>query len=144
MQTVLALLRQTPGFASVRSLEPAETARLLEPWLGASAKIDELPVPRLVDLQLGRDGTPDIAALRRQAGLSQKELARRLKTSQQQISRLESPGYVGHSLATLRRVAHVFRVRLHVVFEPTNTRNGPRLEKSATPRRLPRTSTKRT
>ncbi len=32
-----------------------------------------------------------IAALRQQAGLSQKELAKLLKTSQQQISRLESP-----------------------------------------------------
>ncbi|MGH7796788.1 MAG: helix-turn-helix domain-containing protein [Candidatus Binatia bacterium] len=31
-----------------------------------------------------------IAALREQAGLSQKELAKLLKTSQQQISRLES------------------------------------------------------
>ena len=44
-----------------------------------------------------------ITALREQAGFSQKELARHLKTSQQQISRLESPGYEGHSLATLRR-----------------------------------------
>ena len=32
-----------------------------------------------------------IAALREKAGLSQKDLARKLKTSQQQISRLESP-----------------------------------------------------
>ena len=32
-----------------------------------------------------------LAALRERAGLSQKELARLLKTSQQQISRLESP-----------------------------------------------------
>jgi len=34
-----------------------------------------------------------IAALREQAGFSQKELAPRLKTSQQHISGLESPGY---------------------------------------------------
>jgi DNA-binding XRE family transcriptional regulator len=34
-----------------------------------------------------------IAALREQAGLSQTQLARKLKTSQQQISRLESPSY---------------------------------------------------
>ncbi len=32
-----------------------------------------------------------IVALREKAGLSQKDLARKLKTSQQQISRLESP-----------------------------------------------------
>jgi transcriptional regulator with XRE-family HTH domain len=33
-----------------------------------------------------------ISALRQKAGLSQKELAKLLKTSQQQISRLESDG----------------------------------------------------
>ena len=43
-----------------------------------------------------------IVALRQEAGLSQKELAKLLKTSQQQVSRLESPGYEGHSLSMLR------------------------------------------
>lgn len=59
-----------------------------------------------------------LTALRQQAGLSQKELARRLKTSQQHISRLESPGYEGHSLANLRKVAGVLRARVRVTFEP--------------------------
>jgi len=59
-----------------------------------------------------------LAALRQQAGLSQKELARRLKTSQQHISRLESPGYEGHSLNNLRRVARALHARVRVVFEP--------------------------
>lgn len=58
-----------------------------------------------------------IADLRRQAGLSQKELAARLHTSQQQISRLESPGYEGHSLSMLRRVAEALHARVRVVFE---------------------------
>jgi transcriptional regulator with XRE-family HTH domain len=58
-----------------------------------------------------------IAALRQQAGLSQKELAKLLKTSQQQISRLESPGYEGHSLSMLRRVANALHARVRVVFE---------------------------
>lgn len=59
-----------------------------------------------------------LAALREQAGLSQQELARKLKTSQQQISRLESPGYEGHSLSMLRRVAHVLKARVRVTLEP--------------------------
>lgn len=58
-----------------------------------------------------------IAALRERAGLSQKDLAKRLKTSQQHISRLESPDYEGHSLANLRRVAQVLHARVRVVFE---------------------------
>ena len=59
-----------------------------------------------------------LAALREQAGLSQVELARKLKTTQQQISRLESPGYEGHSLSMLRRVARVLNAHVRVVFEP--------------------------
>ena len=59
-----------------------------------------------------------IAALRRRAGLTQKELAKQLGTSQQQISRLESPGYEGHSLSMLRRVAVALHAQLRVVFEP--------------------------
>jgi transcriptional regulator with XRE-family HTH domain len=63
-----------------------------------------------------------IAALRQQAGLSQKDLARLLKTSQQQISRLESPGYEGHSLRMLRRVAQILHARVRVVLEPSEDR----------------------
>ena len=59
-----------------------------------------------------------LAALREQAGLSQKELARLLHTSQQQISRLESPAYEGHSLSMLRRVARALNARVKVVLEP--------------------------
>lgn len=59
-----------------------------------------------------------LAALRKNAGISQKELARRLKTSQQQISRLESPAYEGHSLSMLRRVAQALNAEIKVAFEP--------------------------
>ncbi|OGW26391.1 MAG: hypothetical protein A2X59_05310 [Nitrospirae bacterium GWC2_42_7] len=65
-----------------------------------------------------------IAALRQQAGLSQKDLAKLLKTSQQQISRLESPGYEGHSLSMLRRVAEALHARVRVVFEPAGAKSG--------------------
>jgi transcriptional regulator with XRE-family HTH domain len=55
-----------------------------------------------------------LAALRKESGLSQKELAQRVGTSQQQISRLESPSYEGHSLSMLRRVAEVLGATIHV------------------------------
>lgn len=58
-----------------------------------------------------------IAALREGAGLSQKDLARRLGTSQQQVSRLESPSYEGHSLSMLRRVAKALNAEVQVTFE---------------------------
>jgi transcriptional regulator with XRE-family HTH domain len=59
-----------------------------------------------------------ISMLRERAGMTQKELATRLKTSQQQISRLESPGYEGHSLSMLRRVARALGADVHVILEP--------------------------
>jgi ribosome-binding protein aMBF1 (putative translation factor) len=68
------------------------------------------------------DVSLQIASLRQQAGLSQKELAQRLQTTQQQISRLESPGYEGHSLSMLRRVAKALDNRVRLVFEPITSR----------------------
>jgi transcriptional regulator with XRE-family HTH domain len=59
-----------------------------------------------------------IASAREKAGLSQRELAERVGTTQQQISRLESPNYEGHSLSMLRRVAQALDVRVHFSFEP--------------------------
>jgi transcriptional regulator with XRE-family HTH domain len=59
-----------------------------------------------------------LAALREKAGLSQRDLARKLHTSQQQISRLESPSYEGHSLSMLRRVAEVLGATVRVTFAP--------------------------
>lgn len=59
-----------------------------------------------------------LTQLREAAGLSQSALARKLKTSQQQISRLESANYEGHSLSMLRRVAAALNARITVSLEP--------------------------
>lgn len=83
-----------------------------------------------------------IAALREQAGLSQKDLARKLKTSQQQISRLESPDYEGHSLSMLRRLAKVLHARVRVVLEPEMTRKADALAEDPVPYRVTRKASK--
>ena len=79
-----------------------------------------------------------LAALREEAGLSQKDLARKLKTSQQQISRLESPGYEGHSLSMLRRVAKVLHARVRVVIEAESKADA--LAENPVPYRVKRTA----
>ena len=83
-----------------------------------------------------------IAALREQAGLSQTELARKLKTSQQQISRLESPGYEGHSLSMLRRVAKVLHARVRVVIEADTAGKADALAEDPVAYRVRHTNTK--
>jgi cell division transport system permease protein len=55
----------TPGIVGVRAYSKAESARLLEPWLGAGLVLDELPVPRLVVLRVAPDRAPDLNALRK-------------------------------------------------------------------------------
>jgi transcriptional regulator with XRE-family HTH domain len=74
-----------------------------------------------------------LARLREQAGLSQKELADRLRTSQQQISRLESPSYEGHSLRMLRRVAKALNASMRICFEPLNHRTADQLAETPPP-----------
>jgi transcriptional regulator with XRE-family HTH domain len=83
-----------------------------------------------------------LAALREQAGLSQAELARKLKTTQQQISRLESPGYEGHSLSMLRRVAKALHARVRVVLEPDPQNNADALAEDTAVYRGKRTAAK--
>jgi transcriptional regulator with XRE-family HTH domain len=84
-----------------------------------------------------------IAALRKKAGLSQKDLAKLLRTSQQQISRLESPDYEGHSLSMLRRVASVLQARVRVVFEPAERESPMRIAESPASYGTKRKKTKR-
>jgi transcriptional regulator with XRE-family HTH domain len=81
-----------------------------------------------------------IAALREKAGLSQKQLARKLKTSQQNISRLESPSYEGHSLAMLRRVAEVLGATIRVTFAPKEEATPMTLSEAKVPYKIRRKS----
>jgi transcriptional regulator with XRE-family HTH domain len=84
-----------------------------------------------------------IAVLRQRAGLSQRELAKRVKTSQQQICRLESPGYEGHSLSMLRRVARELRARVRVVIEPEDATATQRVAETPAVYRAKRTRSTR-
>ncbi len=58
-----------------------------------------------------------VIALRAQCGLSQEELAERVRTSHSQISRIES-GQHRTSVETLRRIAAAFDASLVISFEP--------------------------
>jgi len=58
---------------------------------------------------------------RTRAGLSQTQLARRMKTSQSYVARIES-GQVKPSTAALERLARAVGLRLKISFEPTGAR----------------------
>src|SRR5258708_26687612 len=52
--------------------------------------------------------------LRTKAGLSQRELARKIGTSASAINRLESDDYQGHTVAMVRRIAMALNRRLEL------------------------------
>src|SRR5262249_5362836 len=45
---VVAAMRNQPGIVEVRPFSKAESAKLLEPWLGTGLSLDQLPVPRVI------------------------------------------------------------------------------------------------
>ena len=66
LEMTLGALKQTKGVVDARLLDTAETAKLIQPWLGNSFPLDSLPLPRLIDVQVDPDVAIDFATLRRQ------------------------------------------------------------------------------
>ncbi|WP_296525702.1 ABC transporter permease [Rhodoplanes sp.] len=58
------ITRSAAGVTAVRAQDKAESARLLEPWLGSGLSLDSLPVPRLIVVQVTPGRPPDFAALK--------------------------------------------------------------------------------
>ena len=59
-----------------------------------------------------------VYALRTKAGLSQRELAKKVGTSASAICRLEDADYEGHSLYLLKRIAEALDQRVEIRFVP--------------------------
>lgn len=64
MDRLVALLRAEPGIAAADPVGPDRMRALLAPWLGADPAIEDLPLPRLIEVTLAPDATPDLARLR--------------------------------------------------------------------------------
>ena len=59
----------------------------------------------------------ELIKLREKAGLTQRDLAKKVKTSQPCIARLESGMYKNVSMAFLRKVSHALGVEPHISFK---------------------------
>ena len=59
-----SLARTAAGVAEVRPYSKAESEKLVEPWLGAGLKLDDLPVPRLIVIKLTPGARPDFSTFR--------------------------------------------------------------------------------
>lgn len=58
-----ALLRRTPGVVRVEPFGEEATRQLLEPWLGEGNVTDDLPLPAMIDAELGQGRDIDLETL---------------------------------------------------------------------------------
>lgn len=60
---VAAAVARERGVTAVRPLDKKQTLALLEPWLGSSDVIKDLPLPRLIDVAVDPDFSIDLSAM---------------------------------------------------------------------------------
>lgn len=63
LQRAMDLARGVSGVGSVRLVTEDESRRLVEPWLGSGVDLAQLPVPRLIIVELDDPTRSDLAAL---------------------------------------------------------------------------------
>ncbi|MSO92418.1 MAG: cell division protein [Rhodospirillales bacterium] len=65
VKAALGILRATPGIVRAEAIADSATAALLEPWLGGAGAIADLPLPKLIDVEMASEGSVDLQALSR-------------------------------------------------------------------------------
>jgi cell division transport system permease protein len=63
IREITSFLRLRPGIATVNPLDAADTAKLLEPWLGSTEALANLPIPRLIAIEINGSAPPDLTFL---------------------------------------------------------------------------------
>ena len=63
IEAALEILRTTPGIAGAEVIGEGRIMALLEPWLGSIGGSGDLPLPRLIDVELKAGAEVDTAAL---------------------------------------------------------------------------------
>ena len=57
---IRSFLAEQRGIETASVLTEAASRELLEPWLGSASGLDDLPIPRLIAVQVDRDAPPDM------------------------------------------------------------------------------------
>ena len=97
-----------------KSKPTSDAVEILERLVGGDASLRALIEEERVHAHVARQ----IHDLRTSRGLTQRELAERVGTTQSVIARIEDADYDGHSLRMLRRVAEALDAHLSVRLVP--------------------------
>ena len=102
----------TPGVASARALADWENAKLLEPWVGSGLELTDLPIPRLVVVQLAEPDAVDLTDLgeRLKAGVTGASLDDHRTWSDRLKTMANATVIIGFSILGLVFVATVLSV----------------------------------
>ena len=63
---IAGYLGRQPGIVGVKPMTAADSAALLEPWLGQTEALKALPMPRLIAVELDRNAPPDLGEIKSQ------------------------------------------------------------------------------
>jgi transcriptional regulator with XRE-family HTH domain len=85
---------------------------VIDDFIGEDEELREMIRQQVLNAEIGQM----IYEARTKAGLTQRQLAHRLGTTQSVISRLESADYEGHSLNMVQRIAEALGQKLEVRF----------------------------
>lgn len=66
---ILDTLKNTKGVTDIIEVEPDRLHRMLESWLGSVDSLDDLPMPRVLDVATSRDVVPDYKGLESKLGI---------------------------------------------------------------------------
>ena len=101
-----------------RKFKSAAVKELYDELIGSDPSAQEAFEQELVNIEVAQL----IHDMRTKAGLSQRELARRVGTSASAINRLESDDYQGHTVAMVRRIAAAVNRRVELRAVPVKRR----------------------
>jgi|SRR5687768_16823435 len=97
-----------------RKFRSSTVQYLYDRYVGNDPKRTEEYEHEVLNAEIARK----IYDLRTKAGLSQRELAKKVGTSASVICRLEDADYEGHSLSMLKRIAEALDKRVEIRFLP--------------------------
>ncbi len=83
-------------------------------YIGHDPKLVEEYEEEVINADIARK----VYDLRTKAGLSQRQLAKKIGTTASVICRLEDADYEGHSLSMLKRIAEALNKRVEIRFVP--------------------------
>lgn len=91
-----------------------DALKIIDRMVGQDKELRDMIVEETINVRVARM----IYDARNKAGLTQKDLAKLVRTTQSVIARLEDADYEGHSLNMLNRIAAAMNKRVDIRFLP--------------------------